>query len=171
MGTLGRHLSRRCRTKARRLRSNVHAKPLPRLGKLIRSGDDARSHRSLIIARRGAHRVLCLVAHPYLRRGSSPTPISVPPITGGASAPLGAPALPSEERIPRILLEHLGRRVSPQPPPENPCALRFAFRLRFLLFRNPTRQKRRRPYYRARCIVPAIHDSPGTSPSKCCLPR
>ena len=40
---LGRHLSMRCRTNARRLRSTVHPKPSQQWARLSRSGDDARA--------------------------------------------------------------------------------------------------------------------------------
>ena len=52
--TLGRHLSMRCRTQARRLRSNVHAKPSLRWARFIRSGDGASSPFVRLLCTRGS---------------------------------------------------------------------------------------------------------------------
>lgn len=94
------------------------------------------------------------------------------PITGGASAPVGAPALTFEERIPRsssrtsVVVSRLSL------PSENPRALSASlFAFPSSLCRNPTRQKRPRPYYRAKFTVRATPASIAQSPLKSFQPR
>ncbi len=161
MGTLGRHLSRRCRAKARRLRSNVHAKPSHRLAKLIRSGDDARSHCSphhpspeAPAASRATSRTRTSGAvRPHAHRCAPRSRGAPPRLSALRRCPLKNGSLdpPRARRSSSRLSLH---------PDNNPGALHFAFRLPLSPCSEiPTRQKRRRPYYRARSIAPATRSS------------
>jgi hypothetical protein len=164
VGTLGRHLSRRCRTKARRLRSNVHPKPSHRLAKLIRSGDDARSHHS------PHHRSTRRRAPGPLLRRANPTSAHILPLAGLSDAGhcgrlracrrAGADLSRTDSSI---LLE--GRRSSClAPPTKNPArsTLRFPLPLPSRS-KLPHAQKRHRPYYRARSIARVTPNSTATS--------